>query len=63
MTRGPKFYSVIAIAALVAVLVVQNTEVVDIRFLFWTVSMSRVLLLPLLFIAGVLVGLVWRRSR
>lgn len=62
MTHTPKFYLGIGIAVLVAILVVQNTEVVEVRFLFWTLSMSRVLLIPLVFVAGVLVGLAWRRT-
>lgn len=41
---------------LVTVLVLQNTQVVEIRFLFWTLSMSRALLVPLVFAAGLLVG-------
>lgn len=46
----------LALALLVAVLVLQNTEVVEVRLLFWTLSMSRALLLPLVFLAGLLVG-------
>lgn len=63
MRHGPKFYLALALAALVAVLVVQNTEVVSVQFLFWTLSMSRVLLLLLVFGAGLLAGLAWRRMR
>jgi len=51
----------LALALLVAVLVLQNTEVVEVRLLFWTLSMSRALLLPLLFLAGVVVGWAWHR--
>jgi uncharacterized integral membrane protein len=42
--------------ALVVVMVVQNTQVVEIRFLFWTWAMSRALLVLLVFAAGLLVG-------
>lgn len=53
----------LALIALVAVLVLQNTEVVEVRLLFWTLSMSRALLLPLVFAAGLLVGWALHRPR
>lgn len=52
----PKTWLGLALTVLVAVLVLQNTEVVEIRLLFWSLSMSRALLLPLVFAAGLLVG-------
>jgi uncharacterized integral membrane protein len=56
----------VAAALLVVVLILQNTESVNTRLLFVTVSMPRaVLLLTTLlvgFAAGVLVGYRWRRS-
>jgi uncharacterized integral membrane protein len=36
--------------------IVQNYKVVEIRFLFWTLSMSRVLLLFGVFVVGTVVG-------
>jgi uncharacterized integral membrane protein len=51
-----KGYLGLLLVLLVGLLILQNTEVVEIRFLFWSLSMSRVLLLPLVFGAGVLVG-------
>jgi len=62
-TLSPKAYLGLALALLVAVLVLQNTEVVEVRFLFWTLSMSRALLLPLVFVAGLLVGWALHRPR
>lgn len=44
------------LTALSVIFVLQNTEVVDIRFLLWTLSMSRVLLILLLLAVGVLIG-------
>jgi uncharacterized integral membrane protein len=38
------------------IFVLQNTEVVEIRLLFWTLSMSRVLIILLLLAIGMLVG-------
>ncbi len=49
---------VLALAALaVLVLVAQNAEVVTLRFLVWEWTVSRIVLLPLLFGAGFLLGL------
>jgi uncharacterized integral membrane protein len=44
------------LAILSVIFVLQNTEVVGIRFLFWTLSMSRVLLILLLMAVGILIG-------
>lgn len=44
------------LTVLSVVFVLQNTEVVGIRFLFWTLSMSRVLLILLFLAVGVLIG-------
>ncbi len=49
------------------ILVVQNTEVVTVRFLFWQLSMSRIILLSgsmlLGFVAGFLVAKLTGRKR
>lgn len=52
------------LGGLVAVFIVQNVEVVEVRFLFWTFAMSRALLLFFFLAAGVIVGwlLCSRRS-
>jgi len=42
--------------ALPVIFVLQNTQVVEIRFLFWTLSMSRVLIILLMLAAGMLAG-------
>ena len=36
----------------------QNTEIVEIDFLFWTISISRALVVLLVFIIGILVGAI-----
>lgn len=48
----------VALAILVAVVIftVQNAEVVEVRFLFWTGSLSRALLLFFVFAAGLFGG-------
>jgi len=51
-----KFILVLALVFLMTVFVLQNTTVVEIRFLFWTISMSRALLIVLLLVIGTLLG-------
>ena len=51
----------IAILVLVAILLIiffQNMQVVEFRLLFWEISMSRIILFPLILITGVLIGYV-----
>jgi len=49
--------------ALIIVFVIQNTQVVEYRFLAWKVSMSRALLLLGTFVIGILVGWLSRRLK
>ncbi|NNF62486.1 MAG: LapA family protein [Gammaproteobacteria bacterium] len=61
----------IAIAAVLLVLVslfaVQNSQVVEIRLLMWTVEISRALLIYLMLVIGIVIGwfmrAIWRLSR
>lgn len=46
----------LALVGLLVVFALQNTQVVEVRLLFWTVSMSRVLLILLLLAVGALLG-------
>ena len=53
---GVRKIGILVIASLVLVFVLQNTQVVDIRLLFWKVSMSRALVLLATFGVGLLMG-------
>ena len=55
-----KFKTVIAIifATIIVIFSVQNVEVTDIKFLFWKLSISRVLVILGSFAVGVIVGLL-----
>lgn len=46
--------------ALAAIFIVQNVEVVEIRFLFWTMAMSRALMFVFLVLIGVATGWLLR---
>jgi len=53
---GYKLYFVLSLVALTVLFILQNMEVVEIRFLFWSISMSRSLMIFLLFFGGALAG-------
>ena len=48
---------VITLLSIFMIFILQNTQVVDINFLFWKMSLSRVILLLGALLIGVLVGL------
>ena len=52
----PKNILLLVLGALFFILLLQNTQVVSVRFLFWKVSMSRVILLPLVLLIGYIIG-------
>jgi len=41
---------------LLSVLILQNTQVVNVKVFFWKISMSRALLYPLIFLFGIVTG-------
>jgi len=47
--------------------IAQNTEVVTIQAFFWTIEMSRIVLLSVALLVGVLIGILlarpWRREK
>ena len=51
-----KVITIGVLVILIVILVLQNTQVTEVRFFFWTVAMSRVILFLILFAIGVLVG-------
>lgn len=55
-----KLVLVLIITGLIILFIVQNASVVNIRFLFWTLSMSRALLMFFVLAAGVIVGWLLR---
>ena len=49
------------LVALVLIFVFQNTQVVEVEFLVWKISMSRALVLLITFLFGALAGWLSRR--
>ncbi len=58
MGKNIKVYSGLGLLILVVLFTLQNTETVPISFLFWEFRISRVLMILMIFVIGVLVGLV-----
>ncbi|HUH66567.1 MAG TPA: LapA family protein [Syntrophales bacterium] len=64
-----KFVLILILAGIVIIFITQNVAVVEVRFLFWNMSMSRALLIFFLLIIGVALGwflhsyVVYRRSQ
>jgi len=54
-----KLTLVFIVSALVFIFVVQNWEVVPLRFLFWSFEVPRLVLVMMLLIFGFLFGLVY----
>jgi len=46
----------LVLAGLAVLFIIQNVMVVDIRFLFWTLSMSRALLMFFILAIGIVIG-------
>jgi uncharacterized integral membrane protein len=46
----------LVLICLVVILLIQNAEIVEIEIFFWTIAVSRVLLMVILLFVGVLVG-------
>lgn len=51
-----KLYFILVLIALASIFIVQNVEVVELRFLFWTLAMSRALLFVFLVLVGIALG-------
>lgn len=51
-----KLYTTLILIALATIFIVQNASVVDLRFLFWTISMSRSLMFVFLVLIGIAIG-------
>ncbi len=54
---GSKTIVIIVLLSIFTVFILQNTQVVEIQFLFWKISLSRVVLLIGALLTGVLIGL------
>ena len=51
-----KLITGLVIICLVAIFIIQNAAVVEIKVFFWTIAMSRILLMFILLFTGIAVG-------
>lgn len=65
MTMGEriKLVAVSAFAACVLLFIIQNSETVQVSFLWWTFALARWIMLPLFFLLGGLAGYLLARTR
>ena len=59
----PKLIVVLTLLVLSVILVAQNTEVVSVRLFFWTLQMSRIILIAGMFIIGCIVGFLLGKTK
>jgi uncharacterized integral membrane protein len=52
----PKTIIILVLLILCLVILFQNTEVVTLHVFFWHITMSRILLIPLLIVIGFVIG-------
>ena len=52
MLKNPKFLLASFLLLIILILILQNTEVVEVRFLFWAFGMSRVVVIVLAALLG-----------
>ena len=57
-----KLITILILAGLAAIVIIQNVAVVDLRVLFWTLSMSGALLMFLILLVGTIMGWLLRGS-
>lgn len=55
-----KFVFGILIGVLVVIFILQNGEVVDVSFLFWTLTVSRAAMVLVIFLVGIITGWIGR---
>ena len=59
----PKLVIALILIVLAVIFVAQNTEVVSVRFLFWTLQMSRIILIAGMFRIGCIVGFLLGKTK
>ena len=57
----PKHIVGIIVLILIVIFLIQNTQVVTLRFYFWKLSMSQIILLPLTMLIGIAIGYIIAR--
>lgn len=58
LVKNPKFIGGLVLAILIIIFLIQNTQVVTLRLYFWKISMSQIILIPLVLILGFIIGYI-----
>ncbi|MFH1458783.1 MAG: LapA family protein [Candidatus Omnitrophota bacterium] len=58
----PKTIAILIFSGILLIILLQNTQVVSVQLLFWKISMSRIILLPLLMFIGFILGFFMGRK-
>ena len=59
----PKLIVALILLVSSVIFVAQNTEVVSVRLFFWTLQMSRIILIAGMFIVGCIVGFLLGKTK
>lgn len=62
LKRKVKIWVAVVLSVLVFVLIIQNRHPVDVRLFFWEFKVAGIILLPFVFLVGIVVGYVVRRK-
>ena len=54
----PKMIVLIVLAVLVCIIILQNTEAVAYSFFFWKFMISRILVIPIFILIGIVIGYI-----
>jgi uncharacterized integral membrane protein len=54
----PKLVIALVVIILFLIFLIQNTQVVTLHLYFWKISMSQIILIPLVLIVGFIVGFI-----
>ena len=54
----PKIIILLVIAALFLIFLLQNTQVISLHLYFWEISMSQIILIPLVMLIGFVIGFI-----
>ena len=52
----PKTIFIVVMLLLFGIIIIQNTDVAGVQLLFWKIEMSTAILLPIIIIAGLIIG-------
>ncbi|MDD3296513.1 MAG: LapA family protein [Candidatus Omnitrophica bacterium] len=59
----PKTIIMLILGGLLIIVLLQNTQTVSLRFLFWKFDISSVILLPLTMLIGFIIGIIIGRRK